>query len=236
LVSTELPGEPAAAPPNDLADQRLVVFLSDAIATGRYASGARLPTERGLAASLAIPRTAVRRGLAVLEAQGRITRHVGRGTFVVGEVSAEASTPIGRATSPAEIMDVRLMLEPQIAALAADCATSPELERIGHCLAQAEAASSTEAFEKWDGALHHAIAAATHNAFLLRIFNFVHAVRDEPLWGSLKRRSFTPARRRDYQRDHRRIVEALAQRDGEAARRFMREHILRVRGNLLNRE
>jgi DNA-binding FadR family transcriptional regulator len=236
LVSPQFSGEASTGPPDALVDQRVVAFISDAIASGRYASGSRLPTERGIAASLAVPRTAVRRGLAKLEAQGRITRHVGRGTFVAPQTADDVTTPIGRATSPAEIMDVRLMLEPQIAALAADCATSPELERIGHCLAQAEAARTTEAFEKWDGALHYAIAAATHNAFLLRLFNVVHAVRDEPLWGNVKRRSFTPARRRDYQRDHRRIVDALAQRDGEQARRLMREHILRVRGNLLNRE
>ncbi len=211
-------------------EARIVALIADGIATGRYRSGTRLPAERDLAAGLAVSRTAVRRGLAVLEAQGRITRHVGRGTFVN---AAESVTPIARATSPAEIMDVRLMLEPQIAALAARCATSTELERMQHCLAAAESAVTTEEFERWDGSLHQTIAVATHNEFLLRIFHVVHAVRDEPLWGSLKQRSFTPARRLDYQADHRHIVEALAQRDTEEAHRTMREHIVRVRANLL---
>ena len=212
------------------ADARIVALVVDGIATGRYTSGTRLPAERDLAAGLAVSRTAVRRGLALLEAQGRISRHVGRGTFVN---AAAAVTPIAQATSPAEIMDVRLMLEPQIAALAASCATSTELERMQRCLRAGKAAVTTEEFERWDGTLHQTIAIATHNEFLLRIFNVVHAVRDEPLWGSLKQRSFSPSRRLDYQADHHRIVAALGQRDTEEARRCMREHILRVRTNLL---
>ncbi len=175
----------------------------------------------------------MRRGLAVLEAQGSITRHVGRGTFVARTGTLDAVTPLGLATSPVEIMEVRLMLEPQIAALAASSATTAEFEQLRHCLQESEAARTYEEFELWDGAFHRAIAGATHNEFLVRICNVISAVRGEPLWGSLKRRSFTAARRRDYERDHRRIAESLQQRDAEAARQRMREHIVRVRNNLL---
>jgi DNA-binding FadR family transcriptional regulator len=229
--------ENKAAPfaPEIEGDDRIIALICDGIASGRFASGGKLPTERSLAESLAISRTAVRRSLARLQSQGRITRHVGRGTFVARGDDPTAATPLGLSTSPVEIMDVRLMLEPQVAALAASCATSTEFERIGHCLSEAERARSYEEFERWDGAFHGAIAAATHNELLVRIFNVVNAVRDEPLWGSLKRRSFTPARRLDYELDHRRIGDALKQRDGESVRRLMREHILRVRANLLDR-
>ena len=216
---------------NESAD-KVVLFIDRGVATGRFRTGDRLPTERELASLLQLPRTAVRRSLARLEADGRVARQVGRGTYMT-RTPLEELTPIAFATSPAEIMEVRLMLEPQIAGLAAHCATTAELAAIRECFTACENAATHEDFEVSDGAFHRAIAASTHNEFLLRIFDVVNAVRNEPLWGSLKRRNFTNDRRRAYERDHRAIVEALEQRDSETARKAMREHISRVRGNLL---
>lgn len=213
-------------------DDAVISFVSKGIASGRFSSGDRLPTERDLALQLLLPRTAVRRSLAKLEASGRIARHVGRGTYVT-QTPLETLTPLAVATSPAEIMEVRLMLEPQIAALAARCATTAELAYVRQCVTACEDAASHESFEAADAAFHRAIAAASHNEFLLHIFDVVNAVRNEPLWGSLKRRSFTTERRQAYERDHRAIAEALDQRDGESARTLMRDHVVRVRGNLL---
>ncbi len=213
-------------------DDAVISFVGQGIATGRFSPGDRLPTERELAELLVVPRTAVRRSLAKLEAGGKIARHVGRGTYVT-ETAAEELTPLASATSPAEIMEVRLMLEPQVAALAARCATTAELAYVRQCRIVCEEAATHEAFEAGDAAYHRAIAAATHNEFLLRIFDVVNAVRNEPLWGNLKRRSFTLERRRVYEDDHRAIGEALEQRDAESARALMRGHIVRVRANLL---
>ena len=206
-------------------DDAVTSFVAQGLLTGRFSSGDRLPTERELAALLLLPRTAIRRSLAKLEAGGRIARYVGRGTFIT-ERPAELS-PLSSATSPAEIMEVRLMLEPQIAALAASTATPAELALVRQRLAACEDAPNQESFEAADAAFHRAIAAATHNEFLLHIFDVVNAVRNEPLWGSLKRRSFTSERRQAYERDHRSIGDALEQRDGESARTLMRTHILR---------
>jgi DNA-binding FadR family transcriptional regulator len=207
-------------------------FIAGALAAGRLSPGDRLPTERELAHLLRLPRTAIRRSLAKLEAAGRIARHVGRGTYLT-QGPGEPLTPLASATSPAEIMEVRLMLEPQIAALAASCATSAEFGHVRDCFAACEAAGTHEAFEAADAAFHRAIAASTHNEFLFRIFEVVNEVRNEPLWGSLKRRSFTIERRRAYEHDHRAIGAALEQRDAEAARSLMRTHIIRVRDNML---
>ncbi len=214
------------------AEQKLALVIHDGIKSGRYKAGSRIPTEREFALSLGIARSVVRRTLAALESQGRIVRHVGRGTFVAADFQAD-EMPIGLATSPAEIMAVRLILEPQIAPLAAASGTSADFERMFYCLGESENALAYDEFERWDGSFHRTIAEATHNHFLLRIFNVVNAVRDEPLWGNLKRHSFTRARRRCYEDDHRRIAVALQQRDGELGRQLMREHILRVRDNLL---
>jgi len=125
------------------------------------------------------------------------------------------------------------MLEPQIAALAASCATTAELSHVRRCFTACEAAPTHETFEAADAAFHRAIAASTHNEFLFRIFEIVNAVRNEPFGVASKRRSFTVERRRAYEHDHRAIGEALEQRDAEAARSLMRAHIVRVRDNML---
>jgi len=199
--------------------------------------GARLPAERDLATASGQSRAAVRRALGILEADGRVVRHVGRGTFLAPaapEVSAGSGTAdSAAATSPAEIMAVRLLIEPRMMPLAVAAATSDDFAEIERCLAKGDEAASYEDFEVWDAALHRAFAAATHNSLLASVMRMVNEARDQPLWGTLKRRSSTPERRDAYRCDHRDVAEALAERHAEAAAEAMRRHLLRVRANIL---
>lgn len=215
---------------------RLRELLDRRVAEGTLGTGAKIPTERALAETLQTSRTAVRAALAELEREGRITRHVGRGTFLA-DLEADADLPPAARgivqTSPAEIMATRLVLEPEIAALAARHATPSDLEHVEHCLRRGNATGSYEEFEAWDSALHRAIAAAAHNGLLLRLFDTMNAARDLPVWGSIKRRSASPARRCGYEEQHGEIVAALAERDADAARDHMRAHLVDVRTNLL---
>lgn len=219
------------------AGERVRTLLMDGLRSGRLAAGSRLPTERALVDQLGVPRTAVRNALSALEREGSITRHVGRGTFVADSLAATAGGAAGDVpqTSPAEIMQTRLLLEPEVAALAASQATQADIDHLHHCLARSEAAGTHVDFEAWDSALHRGIATAAHNTLLLRLFDTMNAARDLPVWGSIKRRSATPERRTGYEGSHRAIVDALTERHPELARERMREHLLDVRGNLLGR-
>ncbi|MEJ2866486.1 FCD domain-containing protein [Actinomycetospora sp. OC33-EN08] len=215
---------------------RLRALLDESVAEGTLGTGAKIPTERALQEVLQASRTAVRSALAELEREGRITRHVGRGTFLAEleggpELPAVARSPVQ--TSPAEIMATRLVLEPEVAALAARHATPADVDHVQHCLRRGNATSTYEEFEAWDSALHRAIATAAHNGLLLRLFDTMNAARELPVWGSIKRRSATPERRRGYECSHGEIVEALVERDAEAARDHMRAHLVDVRTNLL---
>jgi DNA-binding FadR family transcriptional regulator len=92
--------------------------------------GAKLPTERDLVELLQAPRSAIRRAPAALERDELIVRHGGRGTFVAEDApSSRLRAPAD--TSPAEIMQVRMVLEPQIAQLAARAARQADLDH-GH--------------------------------------------------------------------------------------------------------
>lgn len=214
--------------------QRVREFIMTAAADGTLAPGARLPTERELARRFALPRNAVRRTLAQLEAEGSITRHVGRGTFLAARPDADANNVLDSVshTSPAELMEARLRIEPALAELIVTNATPADFERMETCLEKAERGATLDEFELWDAALHQAIATATHNRFVIRVLDMVTAVRQQAEWGKLKDRIVTPERRIKYQEEHRNIVRALKERDAERARAFIIDHLQHARRNL----
>jgi DNA-binding FadR family transcriptional regulator len=212
-------------------------FIMNAAAEGTLAPGARLPTERELAKRFAVPRTTVRKTLTQLEAEGSITRHVGRGTFLAGTTtpSPERFHPESFSnTSPAELMDARLRIEPAVAELIVTHATPDDFERMEACLDKAEHAATLDEFEVWDAALHQALATATHNHLVIQVLDMVAAVRKQAAWGKLKDRIVTPARRLEYQQEHREIVRALKARDGERARDAIVAHLQHARRNLFD--
>ncbi|HYH31011.1 MAG TPA: FadR/GntR family transcriptional regulator [Pseudonocardia sp.] len=216
------------------AEAQVADLIEREVREGRLGPGARLPTERQLAERASASRTAVRRALAMLEAQGRIVRHVGRGTFLA-PVRPDPAGPLPvPSTSPAEIMAVRLLIEPQTMPLAATAATPEDFAEMERCLRGGEEHQQQEEFEHWDVAFHRALAVATHNTLLIQIYDIVNDARHHPLWGRLKQRSFTSARCGEYIRDHRDIYEALLDRDGAAAHAAMRTHVLRVQSNIFD--
>lgn len=214
--------------------QRIREFITTAAADGTLPPGGRLPTERELARRFALPRNAVRKMLAQLEAEGSITRHVGRGTFLAARPDAGATGALDSVshTSPAELMEARLRIEPALAELIVTNATPADFERMETCLEKAERATTLDEFELWDAALHQAIATATHNRFVIRVLDMVTAVRQQAEWGKLKDRIVTPERRIKYQEEHRNIVRALKERDAERARAFIITHLQHARRNL----
>lgn len=217
--------------------RRLRDYVLAGIADGTLKPGQRLPTERELVARFATARSAARRTLAQLEAEGQITRSVGRGTFVAmpaDEARLESVRGLLGAVhvSPAELMEARIRFEPEMAEMVVTHATAADFGRMELCLERAERGATLDDFELWDAALHQAIAAATHNRLVIRVFDLFTIVRQQAEWGRLKDRIVTPERRLDYQRQHRVIVEALRDRDAQRARQAITAHLVYARRNL----
>ena len=229
----------------------LVQLIESNIADGSWTAGFRLPPERDLEKQFGVSRNTLRKSLKLLQDKGSIIRHVGRGSFVaeprqaLSPQSLSPATPVPEpvsadslvrrihGASPAEIMEVRLVVEPAAIELAALRANAGDVRRIRECLAQSEQAADIAEFEHWDGQLHVAIVSASKNSLLMDLYSTMNETRNQPEWLRLKHRSLTPERRRVYQEQHRRIVDALADRDANAARTELREHLLLVRSNLL---
>jgi DNA-binding FadR family transcriptional regulator len=227
----------ATIDPRERGPRRIRELIMSAASDEKLAPGGRLPTERELAKRFALPRNAVRRTLAQLEAEGAITRHVGRGTFLAGSAAREAAQIESESvtnTSPAELMEARLRIEPALAELIVTNATPADFERMELCIDKAERATTLDEFELWDAALHQALATATHNRFVIRILDMVAAVREQSEWGKLKDRIVTPERRLRYQEEHRSIVGALKARDADLARGAIVAHLQHARRNLFD--
>jgi len=200
--------------------------------------GTRLPTERRLALDLGVSRAAVRHAMALLQAEGHVSREVGRGTFLRGVPDAGAAdpvqapgppdtpapeTPAADDYSPADVMTVRRLFEPTAMSLVVAWATARDLDEMDRCLRGGERAADHDEFEVWDAALHRSIIAATRSPLLIRLYAEVERARHGQVWGDLKRRSATAARRDEYRQDHQEIVTALRQRDTDRATAAMRD-------------
>ncbi len=227
-------------------------------------AGSRLPTERRLADELGVTRSSIRHALAILQAEGRISREVGRGTFFrrapeplesaghdgardsarhdsarhdsAGHDSAQPGTAAGQGFAPADVMTIRRLLEPQAMPLVVAWATAADFAEMERCLAGGDQAASYEEFETWDLALHRCIVAASHSQLLGTLYAAIEAARHGQVWGDLKRRSASRERRLEYQEDHRALVAALRARNAAAAIEAMRAHLARVADHLLGTE
>lgn len=202
--------------------------------------GERLPTERALADDLGVSRTVVRHALGRLEAAGAISREVGRGTFIrrfdlVARPGERAEDGLVDVTDvgPADVMAVRLLLEPQAMPIVVARATTRDFEEMQRCLDGGESADTYADFEVWDLALHRCLMEASHNPLLLRLYACVETARHGQLWGDLKRRNDSLERRSCYRSQHHAVVDALRTRDSEAAVEAMQAHLASVRANLL---
>jgi len=227
--------------------------------------GTRLPTERQLALDLGVSRSAIRHAMALLQAEGHVSREVGRGTFLrdaADEAPPAASNapdaPIAPEApdeealappetsavgasgaddySPADVMTVRRLFEPPAMSLVVAWATARDFEEMDRCLRGGERASDHDEFEVWDAALHRSIIVATRSPLLIRLYAEIERARHGRVWGDLKRRSATAARRDEYRRDHEEIVAALRLRDADQATAAMRTHLARVSRHLLGTE
>ena len=200
-----------------------------------FGADQRLPPERVLAAEIGIGRRALRRALEVLEAEGRIWRHQGKGTFL-GPRPAEPHTnleELSKRTNPLEVMDVRLEIEPALARLAALRASNGDIARLLRLAEKTASTSDADSRELWDSALHRAVAEAAGNSLLLAIFDMVDRIRQDSTWRFLRERARSGDRQQIYVDQHRRVIAAIAQREAHAAEQAMREHLELVRDGLL---
>ncbi|WP_405136044.1 FadR/GntR family transcriptional regulator [Nocardia sp. NBC_01388] len=161
-----------------LAAQAAEVLL-ERLRAGEWELGHRLPGETTLAAQLGVGRSTLREAIRELAGRGVLESRQGAGVFVTAlDVAEDWDTVLRRADIEA-VIEARIAIEAEAAALAAQRRTPADLRNILRALtARAEAGDSVEALVDADTAFHRTIIAAAHNDILLEMFNaFVPRLR-----------------------------------------------------------
>lgn len=204
-------------------------------------TGSRLPTERDLAVNLQLTRSTVRSAMSLLEAEGVVSREVGRGTYLrrdpgEGSMIIENDSirldAILKDVGPADVMAARQLLEPAAMYSIVAHATEADFDEMERCLRGCRGATNYDDFEKWDFSFHRSLMLASHNALLVRMYHLIEVARQGELWGDMKRRIDSDQRRGQARDQHHDIVSALRNRDVREAQLAIKDHLDAVEASL----
>jgi GntR family transcriptional regulator, transcriptional repressor for pyruvate dehydrogenase complex len=212
--------------------EQIVQQIEDSVLNGSLKPGDQLPAERELAQRLGVSRTAVREAVKALREKGLVEAYSGRGTFITdgtthaARQSFDLMVKIGQQEGSTHLAELRLILEPGIAAVAATRADEEDLAAMRDAVAVMEGAQKDPAaFIEADLDFHLALAEAAANPLILSLIDsIVGLLREQRIKifnveGGPQRGQF----------HHKRILEAMERRDPEMARNAMRAHLEQVR-------
>lgn len=203
------------------------------ILEGKYAYEERLPAERNLAEEFGVSRGTIRSVLEILEQQHLVTRQVGSGTYVTHrEITNQQE--ISSITSPLEMNEVRIAIEPHMVRLAIANASSRDLDELREALRQCEDCDGDpEKFARGDAAFHLALAHCSRNKLMYWLYERIGEVRRYSQWRTMKAKLLTSDRIEHYNRQHRALYEAIAARDTASAIQLIKDHLYGVHNDLL---
>ena len=218
--------------PKRLLYEHIVEQIESQILSGKLRNGDQLPNERELAQKFGVSRTAVREAVQTLREKGLVSSHQGRGTFITDNTARSMrhslgfAMKIGASNGSENLTQVREILEPEIAALAAKRANADDIIAMHDAIKAMDAAlDDADAFIEADLSFHLALARATHNALVPTLLDpIVDLLRDN------RKRIFkimgAPKRGQLY---HKRVLDAIVKRHSNAARLAMHAHLKQVR-------
>ncbi len=207
--------------------KEIVDQVRDLISSGRLGPGDRLPSERELAQTFRVGRSTVREAIRSMESLGLIEVRPGEGTFLAGPSVKYGHDPLTANLFKAwstqlKLFEIRAVLEPGLAGLAARRATSEQVSRMKETLKEQETKLRRgEGYVKEDTAFHLLIVEATGNEILFRIVDNLMGLLEETRHTSLQGGG-RPGR---SLKQHWAVLQALEDRNPGMAERRMREHI-----------
>jgi GntR family transcriptional repressor for pyruvate dehydrogenase complex len=212
--------------------EQIVEQIEQLILDGKLHPGDQLPSERELAEQFDVSRTAVREAVKALQEKGLVEIETGRGTFITHGVSKALRRSLdwmvrsGDGNRLADLVQVRNILEPEIAALAAEMASGSDIERLEQAVNVMDSAlNDADVYVEADQDFHLALASATQNQLISTLIDpIVDLLREQ------RKRIFLVeggAQRGQYH--HKRILEAVKKHDRIAAREAMQAHLAQVR-------
>jgi len=204
---------------------KLIRSIKRLISSGEIVPGAKFPPERELAKEFGVNRASLRQALKVLEIMGVLTQRVGDGTYLSASAESILKEPLDFLIllddlSHHELMETRMIVEPELAARAAERATTEDLVSLRHAIAAMENCRTNQERLEADLAFHQCIFRASGNRICHLLFNVIH----RSVLTSMSQLSTRVPIDRPLT-FHKRIFAAIQQRNPEDARRQMLEHI-----------
>lgn len=212
--------------------EQIVQQIEESILNGALKPGDQLPAERDLAQRFGVSRTAVREAVKALREKGLVEAFSGRGTFITDgtsqaiKQSLDLHARIAQQEGSIQLVEVREILEPEIAALAAARAEDQHLAMMRDAVAvMDESSRNVDAFIEADLDFHLALAEAAANPLILSLIDSIVGLLRE----QRTRTFYVDGGPERGQYHHKRILKAVEDRDPEAARNAMRAHLKQVR-------
>ena len=212
--------------------EQIVQQVEESIQRGALKPGDKLPPERDLAEQFGVSRTAVREAVKALREKGMVEAYPGRGTFVMEvsshpiRLSLDRMVKAGQGEGSRYLTEVREMMEPEIAAMAAERADGEDVAALRESLAVMDGAKrDPDAFIEADLDFHLALAEAAANPIILSLIDSIVGLLREQRMGIFQVEG-GPER---GQYHHKRILEAVEHRDSGGAREAMKAHMRQVR-------
>jgi GntR family transcriptional regulator, transcriptional repressor for pyruvate dehydrogenase complex len=215
--------------------EEVVGQLHQLVDEGKLKVGDRLPAERELAETFRVSRSSVREAIKTLEREGLVVTKPGSGTFIsavdVESLVAPLASLLSRGKDALiDLFEMRRLVEPGIAALAAERATPADILRLKEiCAAQEQQIMRQASAVESDAAFHMTIGQATHNAALQRLVAAIVEILKPMREQSLQ----TPGRAQESLASHREILVAIELHAPELARQAMQRHIEAVEHNVM---
>lgn len=213
-----------------LADQAADLLL-ERIRSGEWQLGQKLPGETTLAPQLGVGRSTVREAIRQLAGRGVLATRQGSGVFVTALDAPEDWDAVLRRADIISVIEARVAIESEAAALAATRRTASDLRAIRRALeARASSATSIESHVDADTAFHRAIVVAAHNPILLELFDGLTPRLRQAMIEMLRIRvDFGGAA--DHEK-HVRLADTVADRDADSAGAESRSHLLELKDAL----
>jgi len=210
----------------DNVTQLLIQRFQEMIGDGVLTQGSRLPSERDLAAHFGVARSSLRQALKVLEIMGILIQKVGDGTYLAKDSSAVLAVPMEFLfllddTSVQELTELRLLMEPGLARLAAERATAEDISLLRQSVRDLEASGGdTAKLVAADLLFHRAIFAASKNRAASSVYQTIHRAMAKMILvtSQLVELEHTLS-------FHKPIMLAIEKRDGRRAAALMTEHL-----------
>jgi len=211
----------------------IAVELRQAILLGDFLHGEKLPPERSLAETFGASRNTVREALRVLEEDGMVARRIGSGTYVTFKNDSDRDEA-AEATSPLELIDAREGIEPQMVRLAVKNAGNRDIARLEVALHRLErSVEDYRRFSRADEAFHLCIAECSRNPMMVWLYRQVNEVRGNALWYGVRGKILTKDRMVEYNKEHRKLFDAIRLRNIDEALSIISRHMDEARADIL---